>query len=211
MAHTMSESLAAPPSGVDAGTAELILTMPCAGDDDVVRWFTLIQECYAANSSDFSAFAVQVRERATSFDQTAVEEFLECAESGDGLPAVAGVLEHLPAQVDIYWQLATPSATEAEAASEDEEPFAWVDQEQADRLSAAWGSEWQPSLTEQLDVRWGADWQANPAEHKHAWLTDLMTEFLAGDADLNEGSGSAGDTNLDKNVDPDEDIDLADL
>ncbi|HEY0805997.1 MAG TPA: hypothetical protein VGD84_13065 [Pseudonocardiaceae bacterium] len=58
-----------------------------------------------------------------------------------------------------------------------------MDDDQAARLTAAWGSEWHARLSPELDTRWGADWQANPAEHKHAWFTYLITELLAEDTE----------------------------
>lgn len=176
---------------VDAGTAELILAMPCTSDDDVVRWFGLVQECHDANPDDFDAFVGQLRDRSGEFDPNAVEAFVERA-SGDGSRAVAQVLEWLPAQPEVYWELANPSPEAGGDMGGD--PFAWMDQSQVDSLSTAWGSEWQSYLSEQLDYRWGADWQANPAEHKQEWLAGLLPELLgSGDAEQPAAEPTADD------------------
>jgi hypothetical protein len=53
-------------------------------------------------------------------------------------------------------------------------PFDWVTAEQAHALAGVYGDDWAAALTKTLDAQWGSDWQGHPAEHKQAWLTDLL-------------------------------------
>ncbi|GAA4416889.1 hypothetical protein GCM10023148_14420 [Actinokineospora soli] len=57
--------------------------------------------------------------------------------------------------------------------------FDWVPAEIAERLSSAWGQDWQTPLGQQLDYRWGEGWEQHPDDHKAAWLPDLVDELLA--------------------------------
>lgn len=57
-------------------------------------------------------------------------------------------------------------------------PYDWVPEQSRQRMSEAWGTEWETYLGQQLDYRWGEGWQSNPTEHKQAWLETLMPELF---------------------------------
>jgi hypothetical protein len=52
--------------------------------------------------------------------------------------------------------------------------FAWVGPAERDALRAAWGDDWATPLAADLAARWGAGWESHPAEHRAAWLADLV-------------------------------------
>lgn len=182
------------PSGIDAGTAELIIAIPFGSNEEVAYWFELLHQAYEAGPQDTETtdFASRIRETAP-FDAGAVEEFLRMLENtGEGIQPVARILELQPRLPDLYWELyrqrygeaepgaATGGTTEHGAQqATPEDRFAWVTESQSARLAAAWGSDWQHYLGEQLDYRWGQGWEANPAEHKQPWLDVLLEELLA--------------------------------
>lgn len=70
---------------------------------------------------------------------------------------------------DLVLQLEQP-------ADDDGDPLGWVRDEQRGHLEAVWGAEWPTALWADLDERWGPDWSGHPAEHKTAWLADLITD-----------------------------------
>jgi hypothetical protein len=182
----MTEPDAASRLGMDPDTAELAVAVPCTTEDEVVGWFRAVEEAHEANPEDPDAFAEQVRAQAGAFDQQAVEAFLERA-AASGLPAVARLLEYLPARTEVYWELVAPPT------AEDTEPDGWVSDTHAGQLAATWGDQWRTHLGEQLDHRWGTNWQDNPTEHKQAWLTDLLPELLTPPAD-----GAEAEVDLDR-------------
>ncbi|BFU46609.1 hypothetical protein [Krasilnikovia sp. MM14-A1004] len=60
------------------------------------------------------------------------------------------------------------------------DPLAWVPADLEPRLAATgWGAAWRDHLVAYLDGQWGAGWQQEPAEHKVAWLTDLLNDAAA--------------------------------
>lgn len=175
------------PSGVDADTAELIVSMPLTSDDEVTHWFGVVQEAYDAgpDDSDTDRFVQQIRERAGSLDSSGLEQFVQILQyAGDGLHPVARMLavsSYLPGVYwELYWQKYPADTDEAtEAPAEDGDRFGWVTQEHQDRLATAWGPDWGRYLGEQLDHHWGPGWEANPADHKQHWLEGLIDELLA--------------------------------
>ena len=54
--------------------------------------------------------------------------------------------------------------------------FAWVGPAEREALRAAWGDDWATPLTADLAARWGAGWESHPAEHRAAWLADLVAQ-----------------------------------
>ena len=176
------------PGGVDADTAELIVSMPLNSDDEVTHWFGLVRDAYEAGpeDTDTERFVQHLRETAGSFDSTGLEQFVQVLQyAGNGLQPVARVLEASSRLPGLYWELywqRHPAETETEdgaaAPAESGDRFDWVPAEHRDRLAAAWGPEWTTYLAEQVDYRWGGGWEANPAEHKQYWLSDLIEELL---------------------------------
>jgi hypothetical protein len=152
-------------------TEELIMITRLGSDEEVVDWFRAVRTANdAAGTPD--EFPQLLREQAAAFDPAMVEEFLEALpDAGDG--ALAGLLELEDQMPGLYWAYNTQEEVPAEG-----DPFDWVDQDQASRLSAAWGNDWRTYLADQLSLRWSDGWQANPADHKQAWLTDLLPELL---------------------------------
>jgi hypothetical protein len=119
-------------------------------------------------------------------DESAWGQFSEwfryqAVEQGLGAPADQ-FLAYVVGQADkvaVFGQygitIARPAPTQPAPA---EDPFGWVSQENGAKLAQGWGNDWQTALGSQLDARWGAGWQKNPAEHKTAWLNDLLPELL---------------------------------
>lgn len=59
-------------------------------------------------------------------------------------------------------------------ASPADDGFGWVPPQPRQAVEAAWGQAWQEPLSGRLAQLWGPGWEAHPAEHKAAWLTDLV-------------------------------------
>jgi hypothetical protein len=196
----MTASFTALPSGVDADTAELIVSMPLASDEEVTHWFGLVQDAYDAGpeDADTERFAQRLRETAGSLDPTGLDQFTYAVQgAGDGLRVVSRMLEVRTQLPGLYWELywqrypadqaageATGEPAEVAYAEHAEEPaedggrFGWVGAQHQERLAAAWGPEWSTYLAQQLDYRWGEAWDASPADHKQSWLDGLIDELM---------------------------------
>lgn len=94
-------------------------------------------------------------------------------EQGLGNPATA-LLDYLGAQSapDRIATFASYGVTIQQAGTDG--GFGWVTADQQTVLTGRWGNGWAQPLTTFLDERWGPEWQANPAEHKAAWLSELV-------------------------------------
>lgn len=159
-------------------TDALVTVTQFGGNAEVIEWFRVVRAAYdgADTPADFPS---QLRQHAEAFDQTMVEEFLrslsDTADTGGALVELLALEDQMP---DLYWAYFPAEHTE-ESTGHDTDPFGWVEESQAAQLNSAWGGDWRAHMDEQLTPRWGADWQAHPADHKHAWLTDLLPELLA--------------------------------
>lgn len=94
------------------------------------------------------------------------------AEQGLTGPATA-LLDHLDTQ-SAPERVATLATYGVVIAQEDDGGVGWVTDGQRTVLAGRWGDDWPAGLTADLDERWDAGWQANPAEHKAAWLSELV-------------------------------------
>lgn len=113
----------------------------------------------------------------------AFRQWFEHYAAEQGLAAAATALfEYLETQ-SVSERVATFASygvTVAATATHETQPgsaggeFDWVTEEQAGKLTKTVGADWQPPLNQELTTRWGADWQTHPAEHKTAWLADLI-------------------------------------
>ncbi|MFL6120472.1 hypothetical protein [Actinophytocola sp.] len=160
-------------------TDALITNTRFGSNAEVVEWFRVVRAAYDGADTP-EDFPDHLRQQAAGFDQEMVEEFLRTlADTGDPDGALAGLLAIEGQMPDLYWAYFPAEYTAEETPESDAGPFGWVDEDQAARLNAAWGGDWQTHLDPQLTARWGADWQNHPADHKQAWLTDLLPELLA--------------------------------
>jgi len=170
-------------------TETLLMLTRFADDGEVVEWFRVVREARDAGG-DPADFPERLRELATGFDQSMVEEFLRAlADTGDTERSVDELVELESRMPDLYWayhpreepaehaETAEHAGPAAYAEPAEHTPFGWVDGDQAAQLEAAWG-DWRLYLGDQLAARWGADWESHPDEHKHAWFTDLLPELL---------------------------------
>lgn len=101
----------------------------------------------------------------------------------------------------------TDGGAEAEPAGGD---FDWVTPEQTRSLAGVYGQDWAGALTQELDTRWGSGWQHHPAEHKQAWLTDLLPALTGSvpDGEIGDEVAPAVDiVDLDDMEDEDDDED----
>jgi hypothetical protein len=77
-------------------------------------------------------------------------------------------------QLDAFaYELAQRLYPPAVEESVGEEPLGWVTAEQVAALEGIWAADWPAALSADLERRW-TDWNSHPAEHKVAWLTDLI-------------------------------------
>lgn len=74
---------------------------------------------------------------------------------------------------DLLSSGAYPSADNGDVGTPDD-GFGWVPPEPRQAAEAAWGQAWQEPLSVRLTRLWGSGWEAHPAEHKAAWLADLV-------------------------------------
>ncbi|HEX5119946.1 MAG TPA: hypothetical protein VFW65_32570 [Pseudonocardiaceae bacterium] len=110
-----------------------------------------------------------------------------------------------------------------EAGVHDDEPvsgsFGWVTDEQAAAFRDLYGADWAGPAAGTLTEKWGAGWQQHPAEHKRAWLTDLLPTLVtvpeieadwelpsfevqeAGSMELAEGLGQIDGEDMDDSTD----------
>lgn len=166
-------------AGVDEWTAWAVLAMPLSDNDSVVRWFDVVAGADgAAHDDGWESLDERIRAGAeqASFDASSVDTFLRgMADTGQGVELVRKLAELRDRMPDLYWELAQPPEPEVAGAADD--GFGWVSQTQREQLSSLWGADWQQYLGQQLDYRWGEGWQQHPAEHKTAWLDDLMAQL----------------------------------
>jgi hypothetical protein len=76
------------------------------------------------------------------------------------------------------WVPRVPVARDVEPVTPVEGPFDWVTDEQASAFRDLYGVDWVGPAAGTLAEKWGADWQQHPAEHKRAWLTDLLPTLV---------------------------------
>lgn len=94
-------------------------------------------------------------------------------EHGLGVPATA-LLEHL-AGLPVTERIAELARYGVViGGSTDHDELGWVTDAQAAALVTTLGQDWRATLPGELAARWGPDWAAHPADHKTAWLADLV-------------------------------------
>lgn len=147
---------------MDAELTQLMAAFPL--DEHRAReWHAALRTAHENEPADFDAFLTRLRdESAHIVDPQDIERFVEELDriGGDRMDLIRRLVEHDPDEL-------TPDR------------FAWVPPESVERLSSAWGPDWQTPLGEQLDYRWGDGWEQHPADHKAAWLPDVVDELLA--------------------------------
>ena len=111
-------------------------------------------------------FEYHAAEQGLATAATALLEFLESQPASDRVATFASY------GVTIATPAAQP-AQQAQAASAGAH-FDWVTAEQSAALAGIFGGDWQIALAAELRNRWGAEWHTHPAEHKTAWLDDLI-------------------------------------
>jgi hypothetical protein len=162
-----------------------------------------------ADAYDESAWAAYLATNGPSWDGTeeswaAFREWFayHAEEQGLSSPATA-LLDHLDAQSapDRIATLATYGVAIGQDDSSDDGGFGWVTENQRTVLTGRWGEDWPEHLTTDLDARWEAGWQANPAEHKAAWLSEVIasgafTAEAPADAEGGAAGGEADDAYL---------------
>ena len=171
------------PTGIDDGSAWVVLALPVAEADDAVRWLAVVENAVeSAGAQDWTAFDTCLRELAAAegFDTIAVATFLDVA-AANGEFAPVTRLRELGDQLPFV-------LTELRAGAGDDDggesgPLGWVNESQQAWLAGVWGPEWAAYLVADLDQRWGDGWQAHPAEHKTSWLDDLLASGAYAQAD----------------------------
>ncbi|TDV49958.1 hypothetical protein [Actinophytocola oryzae] len=190
--------MSGPVTWVDDTTAWVVLAIPVADAYDAPRWAEVLRAAGESADGDWSAFESRVGDLALeqNFDSVAVAEFVATAANAGGFTAVESVLE-LDDQLPVVLtglRDARQGANEVGAEAE-EGPFGWVTDAQRTHVEQLWASAWQEYLGTDLDQRWGEGWQAHPAEHKVAWLDDLIAAGTL--------SGTGARTDVDQAADQD--------
>lgn len=185
------------PGNVTPFLAESVIAMTFDNDHDVSRWFDLLDEAYreqeSAGSPEWTVLRGRIAEAAAaaSFDASAVEYFLDVVEGGGQVAAVVDLVALRDALPDVYWTVYWwRYGEDTEPVEDTADPMGWVSGTAASRLAAAWGEGWQDGLTAHLTARWGEGWEQHPAEHRSAWLDDLLPELLGEDGTA-DGDGAA--------------------
>ena len=146
---------------MDAELTQLMAAFPL--DEHRAReWHAALRTAHENEPADFDAFLTRLRdESAHIVDPQDIERFVEELDriGGDRMDLIRRLVEHDPDEL-------TPDR------------FAWVPPESVERLSSAWGPDWQTPLGEQLDYRWGEGWEQHSNDDKAAWLHDLLAELL---------------------------------
>lgn len=177
-------------AAIDETTAWALVALPHADDAGVLRWFGALQQAHEACQAGGDPGWEALREHIIAVaapeygDVAAVEGFVAALDgTGQGAEIIEQLL-HLHGQLpDLYWQVAGGGGAEAAQEAGDGGSFTWLTAEQHQHVSSWWENGWPSILTAHLNSRWGEGWEQHPAEHKVAWLDDLIREW-SGAADF---------------------------
>lgn len=199
-------------AGVDNLTT-MVTLVEHPSPDQARRWFDALCELYdeVADSGDLWA---EFRERlpgtaaAWSFDEEAARRFVEGVEEASDDPA--GWLTLLgqnrgelaawyayataPAEADTLDGAPGIAPEAAEGAVSTAGRFSWLSVDPGLQVRVQQTFSYQPEHYEEylgpyLASVWGIGWEAHPAEHKQAWLDQLLTGMEAGPAEA-DASGT---------------------
>lgn len=135
------------------------------------EWFTTMRAVWQVEQTDLDAFVSRLRDETGHLvDPHDLDLFRRALDDlgGDPMDHLRRLIEHEPYELADHLR-AEPSG----------DRFDWVQPDQSDRMTAAWGQDWPDVLAEQLDYRWGAGWEVHPPEDKVEWLNDVLGELLA--------------------------------
>ncbi len=156
------------------------------GEAQAVEWYTALRESCDRAPDDFGE-AIAALGAATSHFVSPAELDLFVEEldrlTADRMEFLRRFAEEDPHDLAAHHAAEhTAEHAEPEHQPAEEGPFDWVPAEQAERMAQAWGQDWPQALDQQLAHQWGADWQQHPADHKAAWLPELLDTLLSPEA-----------------------------
>lgn len=162
---------------MDAELSALVTAVPVDGSR-AEEWFTTVRAVWEDEQSDLDAFLSRLREEAGHLvDANDLDLFRRRLDDlgGDPMDHLRRLAEHGPDELAAHLREPTGPRRPADA-----EPggVGWIRPDQSERLTSAWGPDWERYLADQLDYRWGAGWEANPPDHKAEWLDDVLADLL---------------------------------